>query len=76
MQMLFENPHNQRFYFMAISEDLLGQHEIVISHGSAMRRPILRYLRFNSYIDAMYEYYKIAKLRIKHGYKETQSKGE
>lgn len=71
MKIHFCNPTNGRFYFMAINEDLFGDHEILISRGSNNRKPIIKCLHFKNYIDAMYEYFRIAKLRIKHGYNQV-----
>jgi len=62
------NPDNSRFYFMHLTNNLFDEFEVVISKGSEQRKPIIRYIHFNSYIDAIYEFSKLAKLRLKHGY--------
>lgn len=55
---------------MLMTINLFGEHEIIISRGSKQRKPILKSCVFTTYIDAMYDYFRLAKLRIKHGYKE------
>ncbi len=70
LKTMFFNPQNNRYYFMLMTINLFGEHEIIISRGSKQRKPILKSCVFTTYIDAMYDYFRLAKLRIKHGYKE------
>lgn len=71
MKANFINPANNRYYFMYITENLFGQTEIMISRGSAKRaKSIIRYIAFNNVYEAMREFYKLACLRLKHGYLE------
>jgi hypothetical protein len=53
---------------MYVAENLFGEFELVISRGSSKRKGILKYLHYSNYIDAIYQFSKLAKLRIKHGY--------
>lgn len=57
---------------MYLTQNLFNEFEVVISKGSEKRKPILRYMYFRTYIDAVYEFSKIAKLRLKHGYIEKR----
>lgn len=68
MVISLNNPVNGRFYFMYLTKNLFDEFELIISKGSIQRKPIIRYLHFTNYIDAVYTFSKIAKLRLKHGY--------
>lgn len=71
MKTFLINPSKNRFYYMYITENLFGEFELVISRGSTKRKAIINYLIFNSYIDVVYKFAKLTKLRIKRGYIEV-----
>lgn len=62
------NPVNGRFYFMYLTQNLFDEFELIISKGSTHRKPVIRYLHFTNYIEAIYAFSKITRLRLYHGY--------
>lgn len=71
MKANFINPNNTRYYFMCVTENLFGQPEIIVSRGSAKKsQSIIRYIVFENLHETMREFYKLACLRLKHGYVE------
>lgn len=72
MSINFINMTNHRYYSMVLIENLFGEHEILISRGSKRNRtPIFKYMHFTNHIDAMYNFFRLSKLRLKHGYQES-----
>lgn len=57
---------------MLLTTNLFEEHEIIISMGSPRRKPIIKTKHFANHIEAMYEYFKIAKIRLRHGYKQLE----
>jgi hypothetical protein len=71
MKASFINPINHRYYVMLVSENLFGETEIMVSRGSSHRpKSIIRYIVHSSVYETMREFYKLACLRLKHGYVE------